>query len=157
GDDGLLSLLKETREALPQGAILGVATPMWLPWPFSRWGWSNSYLEKVAAASDQVAIMCYDSGFWLPRNYAWLVRQQGINATRASARSNPQCRILLGLPTYGPAGLSHNPRAENIRIALKAARDAVSDSSFRQSAFAGVAIFADYTTDVEEWTDYEAL
>jgi hypothetical protein len=54
---------------------------------------------------------------------------------------------LLGLPTYHDGGGSHHPRAENLRIALKAVREA--------NGVAGVALFADYTTDEAEWAWYE--
>lgn len=156
-DSGFLLLLKETRAALPSGAILGAAVPMWMPVPFSRWGWSDEYPGKVAARCDQMAVMCYDSGFWLPRSYAWLVHRRAIHATQAASARNPRCRILLGLPTYGAAGLSHNPRAENVRNALKGAREGFADSQCKRDTLAGAALFADYTTDSDEWSTWDSL
>jgi hypothetical protein len=98
--------------------------------------------------------MCYDSGLYLPRAYVWLVHQQAVHATRAVAGSNPRCRVLLGLPTYARGGLSHHPWAENLRLALKGAREGLADSAARPSVFAGIAPFADYTTQPEEWDIY---
>lgn len=157
GDEGFLALMRDTRAALPLGKLLGCATPLWMPPPINGFGWSDDYYEQVAETCDQIAVMGYDSGFWLPRAYAWLLRQQMVHATNAAARANPRCRILLGIPTYGRGGASHNPHAENIGIALKAARDAMTDPGFRREAFAGVALFADYTTQPEEWRSYEDL
>ncbi len=157
GNESLLALLRETRDAVPAGKLISVATPMWLPWPVSRWGWSDEYFRRVAAECDQIAVMCYDSGFWLPRSYVWLVRQQAIHVTRAATRTNPNCRVLLGVPSYGSAGLSHNPRAENLAFALRGVREGMSDPAAAAKSFAGVAIFADYTTTAADWQTYNSL
>jgi hypothetical protein len=127
---------------------------MWLPPPFQHWGWSEAYFARVAATCDQVAVMSYDSGLYLPRAYVWLVHQEVVHVTRAVARSNPRCRVLLGLPTYGRGGLSHHPWAENLRMALKGVREGFADPRTARSVFAGVALFADYTTQPEEWQMY---
>jgi hypothetical protein len=164
GDPDFLKLMRETRAAF-DGAkqlksrdaspLLSAAVPMWLPHPLRRWGWSHDYFAQVAATCDQMAVMCYDSGFYLPRSYVWLVRQQAIHVAQSAARGNPNCRVLLGVPTYGKGGASHHPHAENIRLALKGVREGLSNSRADLSAFAGVAIFADYTTQSDEWQTYQ--
>lgn len=141
GDAGFITLLEETRKTLPR-AMISVAAPTWFPWPLSGFGWSENYIEQVGKRCDQIAVMCYDTGFVLPRSYAWLVRQQGERVPKWAG-----CEVLLGLPTYEEGGKSHNPRAENLKIALKAARES--------TGFAGVALFADYTTDDSEWRWHE--
>jgi hypothetical protein len=156
-DPHFLALLRETRVALPQGKLLSAAVPIWLPAPFQQWGWSEAYFARVAAACDQMAVMCYDTGIYLPRSYVWLVHEQAVHVTRAAARGNPRCRVLLGLPTYGPGGLAHHPYAENLRLALKGVREGLADPRANLSAFAGVAPFADYTTQPEEWRTYRTL
>jgi hypothetical protein len=150
GDLHLLALLRETRRALPPGKTLSVATAMWLPRMFHCWGWSESYFARVAALCDEMAVMCYDSGLYFARHYVWLVRRQAIVVTRAAARDNARCRVLLGVPTYASGGPSHHARAENLRMALKGVREGLSDSRARPATFAGVALFADYTTDANE-------
>jgi hypothetical protein len=154
GDPNFLRLLRETRAALPPGKLLSAAVPMWLPAPFQHWGWSEAYFARVAATCDQIAVMCYDSGIYLPRGYVWLVHQQTVHVTRAVVRGNPRCRVLLGLPTYGEGGLSHHAWAENLRMALKGVREGLADPRAEPSVFAGVALFADYTTQPEEWERY---
>jgi hypothetical protein len=156
-DPRFLALLRETRAALPQGKLLSAAVPIWLPAPFQRWGWSEGYFARVAAACDQMAVMCYDTGIYLPRGYVWLVHQQAVHVTRAVAQGNPHCRVLLGLPTYAKSGLSHHAYAENLRLALKGVREGLADPRANSSAFAGVAPFADYTTQPEEWRTYRTL
>jgi hypothetical protein len=155
GDAGLLSLLRETRAALPGGKILSVATPIILP--AIHLEWSEGYLAKVAAESDQVTLMCYDSAAYFPRAYVDMMHRQVVIATRAVARANPRCRVLIGIPTYGDGTASHNPRAENIALALRGVRAGLADPNANLSAFAGVAPFADYTTESDEWRVYEKL
>jgi spore germination protein YaaH len=137
GDPSLPSLLRETRAALqtrPAGSalerrgapIISVATAVWGPPAVRRWTWSEAYLGDVAAAADQIAVMCYDTGLYLPRAYVWLVHEQAVRATRAAARRNPRCRVLLGVPTYargGPAQF-HAPSRKNKkpRMALRGGR-----------------------------------
>jgi hypothetical protein len=157
GDPHFLALLRETRAALPPGRLLSAAVPIWLPAPFERWGWSEHYFAQVAAHCDQVAVMCYDTGIYLPRGYVCLVRQQAIHVTRTIARGDSRCRVLLGLPSYGRGGLSHHAYAENLRLALKGVREGLADPRADRSAFAGVALFADYTTQPEEWETYRSL
>jgi len=157
GDANFLALLTETRKALPKGKLLSVATPMCLLPPFRKFGWSEKYFSQVAANCDQMAVMCYDSGVYWPRLYVWLVRQQAIRVTQATAKGNPQCRVVLGIPTYEKGGLSHHPYAENIRMALKGVREGLNDPNAQLSAFDGVAIFGDYTTDANEWQIYRKL
>ena len=87
--------------------------------------------------------MCYDTGFWMPRGYVWIVHQQAVHVTQAAARGNLRCRVLLGVPTYGKGFFSHNPHAENICMALKGVREGLTDPRAARSVFAGIAPFAD--------------
>jgi hypothetical protein len=155
GDENFLRLMRETRRALPAGKLLSAAVPMWRPGPFGPWGWSGAYFARVAATCDQVAVMCYDSGVYWPRAYVALVRRQAREVTRAVARGNPQCQVLLGLPTYGRGGRSHHARAECLRLGLKGVREGLRDDRASPSVFGGVSLFADYTTDRREWQTYE--
>ena len=155
GGTGLLQLLRETRAALPPGKLLSVAVPLWVPTPISRFGWNEADFSAVAAHCDQMTVMCYDSGIYLPRGYVWLVHQQVVHVTRAVARGNSHCRVLFGVPTYGVGGLSHHAPAENIRMGLIGVREGLADSQAVPSVVAGVAPFADYTTQEEEWQVYQ--
>lgn len=155
GDADLLRLLRETRAALPPGKLLSVAVPLWLPTPVSRLGWRESDFGAVAGLCDQMAVMCYDSGVYLPRGYVWLVQQQVVHVSRAVARSSPHCRVLFGVPTYGAGGLSHHAPAENIGLALLGVREGLADPGAVPSVVAGVAPFADYTTQDSEWKTYQ--
>ena len=157
-DADFLALLRETRAALPPGAQLSVAAPMWVPpGPLRAFGWSEAYFSRVAALTDDIAVMGYDSALWLPRAYVWLMHQQAVRVTRAVANSpNPRCRVLLGVPTY-EATWSHRPHTENLDFALRGVREGLANPAARPETFAGIALFADYTTDAAEWRTYRKL
>ncbi len=160
GDTNLLSLLDETRAALPSDALLGVATPLLAPGIALNlgYGWSDTYYGEVAKRCDQIAVMGYDSGIYLPRAYVWLMQTQTTQATRAALATNPDCRVLIGVPTYGRGGPSHHLRAENIENALRGVRLGYSLLNEQERrTFAGVVPFADYTTQDNEWNSYRAL
>jgi hypothetical protein len=157
GNKGLLALLRESREALPPGTLLGVATPLYSPSPFSTlgYGWGDSYYQEVAALCDQIAVMGYDSGLSLPRAYVALIRSQVVAVTKAARAANPSCRVLIGVPTYWKGGWSHRPYAENLNFALRGVREGYAMlSPEERESFAGIAPFADYTTDDREWETY---
>ncbi len=149
GNESQLRLLHETRQALGVNKLLSVAASMNYPWPLGRFGWSESYFAKLAVDCDQICIMGYDSGLYFPRAYAALLKRQIKRIPKAVHESNPECKVLLGVPTYEDGPPSHNPHAENLKIALKAARET------KSSQLNGVALFADYTTDADEWLLYE--
>ncbi len=128
-----------------------------MPVALRKYGWGDAYFTQVAAGCDQIAVMCYDTGFYLPRAYVWLVRQQAIHVTRAVGEGNPKCRVLLGVPTYGAGLPSHNPHAENLAMALRGVREGLRDPGADLSVFAGVSLFADYTTSQQDWNTYQTF
>ena len=61
----------------------------------------------------------------------------------------------MGIPTYPEGTLSHNPRAENLQMALFGVRRGLTRASLKN--WQGVAIFADYTSTDKEWQEFRAL
>ena len=154
GANSFLALMRETKAALPPGKLLSTATSMWLPAGLRRYGWSDAYFARVAATCDLIAVMCYDSGVYFPRAYVGLVHQQAVHVTRAVKQGNAKCRVLLGVPTYGEGLPSHNPKAETLAMALRGVREGLADPAADPSVFAGVSLFADYTTTAQDWRAY---
>ena len=150
GDQDFLELLQMSREALPQGTFMGVCAPTNYGWPLASFGWSEEYFRDVAELSDQIALMIYDTGMVLPRLYARHVVRQ--TAVLKDAVAGTDCKVLFGLASYGPGFRSHNPRAENLRIGIRALRSGLENNSSEN--FEGLSIFADYTTDESEWQEY---
>jgi hypothetical protein len=147
GDSGLLRLLDETRLALSPNKLISVATNTNYPWPLGRYGWSLDYFGEVGRRCDVLAVMGYDSGAYTPRMYVSYIRRQVRLIPPTVHRANPRCTVLMGLPTYAEGLRSHNPHSENLLMGLKAVRSL--------PGVDGVALFADYTTDAQEWADYD--
>jgi hypothetical protein len=150
GDKDFLELLRMSREALPASTFTSVCAPSNYGWPLAGFGWSERYFHEVAQLTDQIALMLYDTGMVMPRMYASHVALQ----TRAlgEATKGTDCKVLFGLASYGQGFRSHNPRAENLRIGIRALRSALERSN--SNNFEGLSIFADYTTDQDEWQQY---
>ncbi|PQV65443.1 Glycosyl hydrolases family 18 [Abditibacterium utsteinense] len=158
GDLDFLQLLREIRAATP-GKVLAVATPMWLPPPLGAYGWSEKYFGEVAKNCDQIAVMAYDSALYFPRHYVWLIKEQMFRVPRAAKNANPRCEVLLGVPSYEDGGASHWSSAENLQMALRGAREGISQTlsqstkneGVASATIDGIALFADYSTDSREW------
>ena len=160
GDRGLLALLAETRVALPPGKLLSVATALDAPGVTTRlgYGWSDAYFGALARTCDLIVVMGYNSGMYLPRAYVLLMREQVLHVCPAVRRSNPHCRVLIGVPTYEAGGLSHLAHAENLPNAIRGVREGYRAlSPPDRAAFAGIAPFADYTTNADEWRQYQKM
>lgn len=155
GNAPFLHLLSESRVAMPEGSFLGTAVPCRYPFPFAGFGWGDSYYQEVAKRCDQMAVMAYDTGAYFPRLYVSMVASQVEGVTRAVAGT--RCSVLIGLPTYEGGLRSHNPRAENLRLGLLGVRDGLSRLPKDAKSIQGIALFADYTTDEEEWETYRKL
>lgn len=151
GSEGLLKLLEETRSALPKSKLLSVATPMW--YPGTLWGWSDEYFKQVCARCDQIAVMCYDSYLYFPRAYSWLLSEQTIHASKNCERT--KCTVVLGLPTYEDVTLAHLAFSESLIHGMRGVCDGLASKEVDKRNFDGIALFADYTTDKNEWNDYE--
>jgi hypothetical protein len=152
GDERLLNLLSESRAALPPRKLISAATPMW--YPMTLWGWNDDYYRKVAARCDQIAVMDYDSGFYLPHLYLWLLAQQCRHVTADATSGSHRCGVLFGLPTYDEGTRAHSNQPENIKLALKGMREGLGASASSPS-YEGIALFAEYTTTPDEWKTYE--
>jgi hypothetical protein len=148
GHAGMLQLLDEIRAALPPGRVLSVAA---YP-PPTRWQsdlevhWTPSYLRAVARRVDQVAVMMYDTAIPLAKPYESLMARW----TREVLRDAAPTPVLLGVPTYDDADKPwHRPWAENLPVALRGLHRGLGERA--PAAFQGVAVYAEWETDVGEW------
>lgn len=146
GDPSFVKLLSETKRAIAADKILSIAAPIL---------WSSKYYAPIARLCDQIAVMCYDTVSFFPRGYVWLVSQEAFRVTAAVAKANRSCRVVLGVPTYKDFTRAHQKHAENLMMALVGVKRGLGDSRACLSVFAGVAPYADFTTDKSEWSIYK--
>lgn len=161
-DDDYITLLATVRAALPRGTLLSVAAPDLLPVvprirPFAVHFWNPAYTARVAARVDQIAFMTYDTFMPFPKLHRVYIRSQTRTLVRAARMGNPRAEVLLGVPSYDEHTLSHMRHVETLDNTLRGIRAGLLDLNEGTEPFAGVAIYASWTTDEEEWRNYRNL
>jgi hypothetical protein len=155
---GFLELLAEVQGAIGPDKVLSVAAypPPTLHQPVPEVHWTLPFLKDVCLASDELAVMAYDTGL----EYRWLYRELMERWTRELAQTLPPpeeggCVWLVGLPAYEDDEPWHDPGVETIDEAIKGVVSALEDGT--PSNFRGVAVYASWTTDATEWAAYDQL
>jgi hypothetical protein len=159
GDPGFLSVLKETRQAVG-GKLLSTATQQIEPLPGLRFllrlavghekYWTTGYFRQVAALTDQVAIMTYDSWTPLPSLYGGHVVRQAELAMEAVP---PDKTVLIGAPAYHDHIVGLSDYAESVRTAADGTRLALTEHGPRTEI--GLALYVDFAATEEDWKEYE--
>ncbi|MBI5284611.1 MAG: hypothetical protein HY874_05900 [Chloroflexi bacterium] len=165
GDESFLDLLDRTHDLTQRhGAVLSVAVEQLEVVPGAQRVISvflrdyhdptKEYLRQVAARSDQVAIMTYDTG--LPA--AWLFGAYMARETeRVIDAIGGDVVVFMGVPTYEDgSSLRFHPRSENMRSGIRGVRKGLDGLGRERTENVGVAIFAEWTTSDDEWAAYAA-
>jgi hypothetical protein len=150
GTPELLTLLEELRAALPPGKLVSLAAypPPSVLHPHEDVHWDEDYRRAVAARSDQLAVMLYDTALGSRKLYAWLLARW-TGEVLAAAGDTP---VLLGLPAYDDAGVGyHDPDVENLETALRGIHAGLSAHAPLTAAYQGVALYADWELTDDEW------
>jgi hypothetical protein len=159
GNVEYLALLRALRTAVGDKGLLSVSAirpgPLAIPGA-PNFFWSLDYYRRVASVVDQVAIMSYDTGLPTAGLYRRYVSYAASSVTRALAKSGTRARVLLGVPTYDETGLMHRVRVENPGNALLGVIAGLRGVG-GGGTFEGVALYAEWTTDEQEWQTYERL
>lgn len=163
GRQDYLTLLAELREALGPRAFLSLAGQrLWLlPTPLaplpklSEFIWDAPYLRAVAARVNQVAVMTYDSALPLPNLFIQYQRAQTRELVKALADAG-DLELLVGVPTYSDKRWNFNEAAENMGSGLQGVIEGLQDLPERKP-FAGVAIYAHWTTGEQQWQTYRRM
>ncbi|MFH1497147.1 MAG: hypothetical protein ABII82_04905 [Verrucomicrobiota bacterium] len=152
GSRSFLLLLEELRRVVPKGKLLSVAA---YP-PPTRWQpsldvhWSENFFREVAARSNQMAVMMYDTGLRWQKPYVALVRDW----TRETMQWAGRTELLIGLPAYDDAGVGwHDPDVENLTTALAGLHAGLEGhGEWGASPYAGIAIYSEWEMDEAEWS-----
>ena len=159
GDPGLLALLRETRPVLG-GRLLSVSVPQLEPLPGVRLllhlvagrdrYWTVGYLTEVARACDQVALMVYDSAMPTRSLFSGYVADQ----TRRAASAVPaRTALLIGVPAYHDATVTHRPDAETVAAGARGVRLGLTAYG-RPRPHTGVALYVDFAATGRDWRHY---
>lgn len=150
-DRAFIETLKLIQETLPETTIFSTtAHALRLdravtasPYPVMPHHWTSDYLREVAEYVDQIVLMAYDSGLFLPSDYkSWMTYQV---ETSAQALQNPQTELLIGITTSEEWTPSHQTQAETLSTALQGFHTGY------MSRIDGIAIYPYWDTSVHEW------
>jgi hypothetical protein len=156
GDDDYLALLRALRAAVGTGILSLSATrpgPM-APAFAPNFFWTADYYARIADTADQVVLMTYDTAIPTPGLYRRYVAYAAAMVTADLARSS-RARVLVGIPTYKDSGLMHRKGVETPENALIGVVSGLRDRA--GGTFEGVALYAEWTTDPEDWAVYERV
>jgi hypothetical protein len=157
GDDDFLALLRALRTAVGAGMLsLSGAKPGPVALPIApNFFWSPAYYARVGDAADQVVIMAYDTGLPTSALYRRYLSYAAASVTGNFVRSS-RTRVLVGIPTYEDHGLMHRKGVETPENALVGVVAGLRGRS-GGGTLEGVALYAEWTTDPEEWGVYEQV
>jgi hypothetical protein len=156
GDDDYLALLRALRAAVGTGILSLSATrpgPM-APAFAPNFFWTADYYARIAETADQVVLMTYDTAIPTPGLYRRYVAYAAAMVTADLARSS-RTRVLVGIPTYKDSGLMHRKGVETPENALIGVVSGLRGRA--GGTFEGVALYAEWTTDPEDWAVYERV
>ncbi len=150
GDPILLGLLEDIRTVLPEGALLSVAAfpPPTLLHSFSSVHWNGPYYRKIAARTDQLVAMMYDTS--LPSG--WLYQRLMASWTKRILAWAGETPVLLGLPVYDDAHTGyHDPKVENLTNGLRGIGLGLGSLKKIPKHYQGVALYSEWEMDDQEW------
>jgi hypothetical protein len=165
GNPNYLELLAATRRMTRRrGRVLSIAANELEPLPGLAWlsgmlgaksgYWSRSYYRAVTDNVDQVAVMPYDTmlpAMWMYEGFvAW-------QTSRARQLTRGRTQLLIGVPASDGRRLSFDDDAKKLRSALAGVRKGMGLREKDDFIGFGIAIYADWTTDAEEWRLYREM
>jgi hypothetical protein len=159
GNDDFLALLRSLRTAVGAGNILSLSAikpgPLHVPLA-PNFFWTPKYYGRVATVTDQVVVMAYDTGIPTPSLYRRYLAYSAATVSRTLHGSGSRARVLMGVPTYPGAGIMHRTGVESAENALAGIVAGLRGLG-AGGTFEGVALYAEWTTDGEEWETYDRL
>jgi Glycosyl hydrolases family 18 len=158
GNDDFLALLRSLRTAVGDGILsLSAIKPGPVHVPLApNFFWTPDYYGRVGAEADQVVVMAYDTGIPTPSLYRRYLAYTAETVSSALHGSGSRARVLVGVPTYPGAGIMHRTGVENAENALAGIVAGLRGLG-AGGTFEGVALYAEWTTDAEEWLTYDRV
>jgi hypothetical protein len=158
-EPGFLDLLREVKAAIGNGKLLSVAaypppTPLH---PHPDVHWTLPFYREVCLVADEVVVMAYDTAQRVPVVYETLV----ADWVRDLIENLPPpeeggCQWSIGVPAYEDDEPWHDPETETIEHGIRGVLRGLAGRE-TPSGFTGIAVYASWTTDRDEWATYEHL
>lgn len=158
GNVEFLSLLHALRTAVGPDRILSISAtrPGPLSLPMARnFVWTADYYRRLGGVVDQLVVMAYDTALPTAALYQRYVSYAALSTTSTLARHG-EVRVLLGVPTYDETGLMHRAGVETLGNALQGVIRGLRGSD-TGGTFEGIALYAEWTTEDGEWSEYERV
>lgn len=165
-DQNFLALLRAIRASVGIDVSISAAIPPdWSPSnssiplpPLIEPGteWRKEYKQSVALLVDHMAVMAYQSSLTSTSDYAQWVSYQVRAYALAVAELDTETDLFIGIPTFDAEPPGHDPAVENIASAVEGVRLGLQQAGDAARYVRGLAIYADWTTDDTEWSDFQS-
>jgi len=166
GDENFLALLRKVRASVGENTPISVAIPPdWSPVdagipvpPLIVPGtiWQKEYKQSVALLSDEMAVMAYNSGLSSSADYVQWVAYQVKAYVEAVSELGAGTDLVIGIPSNDSELPGHDVTVENVASAVQGVLVGLREVGESASFVRGLAIFAEYTTDDSEWSQFES-
>jgi hypothetical protein len=156
---GYLEVLEAVRARFGPSFTISQATPRAGPFgvsigPLRDSFWSEAFYRAAMARTDQTVVMAYDTRLGFTKGYVAFVRHQAHQLLRWACET-PDHELLIGIPSYEDVPTYSDPQVENLRTAALGVRAALEAQGEAPPCFTGVAVYAYWVTDDDEWRDFE--
>lgn len=161
--DDYIALLQAIRREIGD-ATLGVAVfPDWSPSGVNipkppqiapGTAYSTEFKQRIALLADEIMVMAYNSDLSAPRDYIEWVAYQTQEYARSIAEIEGGATVRIGIPTYADTP-AHDTAVENIPSAISGVIAGLQQAGEAARVIEGVAIYASWETDEDEWRLFE--
>lgn len=161
--DDYIALLQAVRRAIGDADLSVAVIPDWSPLeanipkpPLIAPGteYTTEFKQRIALLVDEIVVMAYNSALSSPVDYSQWVAYQTATYARAIADVEGGAEVRVGIPTFDDVTNAHNPAVENIPAAVEGVIDGLEQAAGAASAVQGVAIYAEFDTEEEEWRQF---
>lgn len=136
-----LSFIEKLNKNIPQNSILAVYSGHLNDKDANEWEWDFNLYNAVASKADLIIMPGYDASFKQESSYISNIENQMKKIEEMPAS---KAKFMLGVPT-------HKQYPETLKNSLYAYKNHAKSNS----NFIGISIFAEWTTDEEEWETYK--
>lgn len=156
-EPGYLELLHEVKRSIGDDKMLSVAAypPPTLLHQFPDVHWDLAFYREVCLVVDEVVVMAYDTAQRVALVYETMVATWVRELLETlPPPSEGGCQWSMGVPAYEDDEPWHDPNTETIEHGIRGVRRGLAGRDVPEH-FTGIAIYASWTTDREEWSAYE--